>query len=336
MTKGRYFCNLTTVIILANIVSKLDEYLFKQNQTSKKVKTTYICNQINKYLTMETRTLNQLFEIDVIELNEWSQRPYQNNFFEIVYIDNGSGSQCIAGVDFTYSADNIFLLPPLNCHSFNITEPSRFIFIKFLDNFFLHGGVGVDYKGWFERVSYILANYNRIPGDIITSESDRKYIVNAIQAIVSEHLARDGYSNAIVSGLMISVLNLIARNIERKFVHNMTPTDSRFNTLLRYINSHLMDGEQLKIPALANHFGISKSYFSEYFSKNAGVKLSEYILKAKLKLAETYILHTDNSLKEIAHSLGFTDSSHLSNSFKKHYDITIGQFRENSASLCRK
>ena len=134
---------------------------------------------------------------------------------------------------------------------------------------------------------------------------------------------------------MISVLNLIARNIERKFANNITQTDSRFNALLRYINSNLMENELLKIPALADKFSISKSYFSEYFTKNAGIKLSEYILTAKLRLAETYILHTDNSLKEIAYSLGFTDSSHLSNSFKRHYSMTIGEFRTRSSSMCR-
>ena len=285
---------------------------------------------------METRSLNQMFEIEVVELDEWTRRPYQNNFFEIVYVDNGSGNQCIAGVEFKYRAGNLFLLPPLNCHSFTINESSRFIFIKFLDNFFIHGGSGVDYKGWFDSISYILANYNRVPGDIISSESERKYIISSIQAIVSEHLSRDNYSNAIVSGMMISVLNLLARNIERQFANNITQTDSRFNTLLRYINSHLMESELLKIPALADKFSISKSYFSEYFAKNAGVKLSEYILKSKLKLAETYILHTDNSLKEIAFSLGFTDSSHLSNSFKKHYAMTIREFRGCSETLCLK
>ncbi len=276
-----------------------------------------------------------MFEIEVVELDQWSRRPYQNNFFEIVYVESGHGTQCIAGVEFEYSSGNIFLLPPLNCHSFAIDEPSRFIFIKFLDNFFLHGGAGVDYKGWFDSISYILANYNRVPGDIISSESERRYIISTIQAIVAEYLARDSYSNNIVSGMMVSILNLLARNIERKFADNITQRDSRFNALLRYINSNLMDGELLKISALAEKFGISKSYFSEYFAKNAGVKLSEYILKAKLKLAETYILHTDNSLKEIAYSLGFTDSSHLSNAFKRHYSMTIGEFRERSSSLCR-
>lgn len=277
-----------------------------------------------------------MFEIEIVELDDWSRRPYQNNFFEIVYVSNGVGNQCIAGVEFEYREGNIFLLPPLNCHSYTIKEPSRFIFIKFLDNFFLHGGAGVDYKGWFESVSYILANYNRVPGDIISSESERKCIIAIIQIIVAEHLSRDGYSNAIVSGMMISVLNLLARNIERKFADNINQNDSRFGSILRYINSNLMDAELLKLPALATHFGISKSYFSEYFAKNAGVKLSEYILKAKLKLAETYILHTDNSLKEIAYSLGFTDSSHLSNSFKKHYSMTTSEFRERSSSMCRK
>ncbi len=276
-----------------------------------------------------------MFEIEVVELDKWIHRPHQNNFFEIVYIEHGAGEQCIGGLQFHYQAGNIFLLPPLNCHSFSIAEHSKFIFIRFLDNFFLHRDVGVDYKGWFDSISYILANYNRVPGDIISSESERRYIINTINMLVTEHLSHDSYSNSIVSGMMISILNLLARNIENKFTNSVTQNDSRFNAILRYINNNLMESDSLKISALADRFGISKSYFSEYFTKNAGIKLSEYILKAKLRLAETYIIHTDNSLKEIAFSLGFTDSSHLSNSFKRYYSMTIGEFRAIGGSTMR-
>ncbi len=285
---------------------------------------------------METKSLSQMFDIEVVELDSWTRRPYQNNFFEIVYVEYGAGEQCIAGTQFHYTAGNIFLLPPLNCHSFTVNEPSKFVFIRFLDNFFLHGKPELNYnKVWFESISHILANYNRVPGDIISSRSERRYMISTINTLVSEHLARDNYSSAIVSGMMISMLNILARNIERRFTHSITQNDSRLNSILRYINNNLMDSERLKIAALADNFGISKSYFSEYFTKHAGVKLSEYILKAKLRLAETYIVHTDNSLKEIAYSLGFTDSSHLSNSFKRYYSMTIGEFRAAGGSVHR-
>ena len=35
------------------------------------------------------------FEIQELTLNEWRQRPVKNNFFELVLIREGIGTQCI-------------------------------------------------------------------------------------------------------------------------------------------------------------------------------------------------------------------------------------------------
>lgn len=60
---------------------------------------------------MITESTDQMLEIHVEELSTWDKRPHKHNFFEIVYIDQGSGLQCINQSEFAYQAGNIFLLP---------------------------------------------------------------------------------------------------------------------------------------------------------------------------------------------------------------------------------
>ena len=86
---------------------------------------------------MFTERTNKLFEIHIEEMSSWGKRPHKHNFFEIVYVEKGSGYQCINQHEFEYKEGNIFLLPPLDCHSFKIEEHSRFYFISFTDHFFL-------------------------------------------------------------------------------------------------------------------------------------------------------------------------------------------------------
>lgn len=279
--------------------------------------------------------LNNFFEVHVEELSSWTRRPYKNNFFEIVYIERGSGVQCVNNKKYQYHRGNIFLLPPLDCHSFRIYEPTKFYFIRFSDEYFHNHLQSVDYKAWFDKISYILANYNRIPGDIIASQTDRDYIISTIKNIYKEYTNADAFSEAINSGSVASILNILARSIENKYINKTSHSDTRFSTILRYINSNLLSQDKLKISSMADHFGISQGYFSKYFKKQSGVNLAEYIIKAKLRLAETYILHTDLSLKEIAYQLNFSDSSHLSNTFKKNYNITIKEFRQKGGSVHR-
>ncbi|MEM9327928.1 MAG: AraC family transcriptional regulator, partial [Bacteroidota bacterium] len=275
------------------------------------------------------------FELHVEEISKWGKRAHKHNFFEIVYVEQGSGYQCINIHEFEYQAGNIFLLPPLDCHSFRISEPSRFYYVRFTDHFFMGENGLTQYGDWFDNISYILANYNRIPGDIIASDRERQFIIQNIKTIHQEYATSDGYSEAIITGIVASILNILARSIEKRYVEKANEIENRFGEVLRYINKNLTDKEKIRLPALADRFGISQTYFSEYFKKQAGDSLANYIIKSKLRLVETKILHTDLSLKEIAYQLNFTDSSHLARSFKKTYGMTVTEFKSRGGNVCR-
>lgn len=275
-----------------------------------------------------------IFEIYIEEISEWRKRPHKHNFFEIVYVDEGRGLQCINQHEFEYIPGNIFLLPPLDCHSFQIREKSRFYFIRFTDHFFSGRYSSSEHRDWFDKMAYILANYNKVPGDIISSESERAFIIQTIKSIYQEYQLDDSYSESIITGAMVSILNILARSIEKQYVEQANELEGRFGAVLRYINTNLTNQVLLKIPALSENFGISPTYFSEYFKKHAGMSLAEYITKSKLKLVETKVLHTDLTLKEIAYQLNFTDSSHLARTFKNRYGMTIKEFKQSGQQCC--
>lgn len=281
---------------------------------------------------MKTESINKLLEIQIEEMDVWIKRPYKNNFFEIVYVEKGTGKQCINQHEFEYQSGNIFFLPPLDCHSFKIKSTSKFYFIKFTDHYFLQKDNLTDYNSWFDKIAYVTANYNKVPGDIISSERERQFIINNIKLIYQEYLAKDSYSNSIISGSIASILNILARSIEKKYVDQASNSDNRFGEMLRYINTHLLENEKLRLINLSDKFGISKSYFSEYFKKKAGKNLGEYVLESKLQIVKTKVLHTNLTLKEIAWQLNFADSSHLAKSFKKTYGMTIKEYKNNKHS----
>jgi len=283
---------------------------------------------------MITESAHKVFEIQVEERSDWGTRQHKHNFFEIVYIEKGSGKQCINQHEFDYAEGNIFLLPPLDCHSFKIAEATRFYFIRFTDHYFMEQDGLAQYQEWFDRISYILANYNKVPGDIISSEREREFIIQNIKSIYQEYAAADTYSESIIAGTVASILNILARSIEKRYVDQANQVKNRFGEILRYINNNLSQKELIRVSALADRFGISQTYFSEYFKKQAGDSLANYVLRSKLRLVETKVLHTDQSLKEIAYDLGFTDSSHLARSFKKVYGMTVGEFKDCGGKIC--
>lgn len=279
------------------------------------------------------------FEIQELELTEWKQRPVKNNFFELVFIKEGDGTQCINYNEYSYSKGSIFLLPPLKCHSFNIKAPSQFIFLKFSDSFFRNGNrLTADKIEWFKEASYILSNYNQQPGDIIKSDVDRQYLDRLIAIILQESRNYGDESITLIKSLMVSVMEILIRNIKKSNFYEVSPknTDDRITKILTYINEHIDSPGHLKVESIAKTFLMSPTYVSEFFRKQVNMSLREYIIKAKLKLVEIRLLNSSYTLTEIADDLGFTDVSHLSKIFKRYAGVSIREFKNNGEYMLLK
>ncbi|GJM61809.1 hypothetical protein [Persicobacter diffluens] len=132
-----------------------------------------------------------------------------------------------------------------------------------------------------------------MPGDIIPTVWEREFIIQNIKSIYQEANENDGFSDAIISGALASVLNVMARSIEKKYVDSANDREEKFWEILRYINGHLHDNDQLKLTLIADLFGISKTYFSEYFKKHTGLTLAENTMRAKLRIVQMNAIHTD-------------------------------------------
>ena len=278
------------------------------------------------------------FEIQEIELTEWKQRPVKNNFFELVLIKDGEGTQCINYNDVSYNKGSIFLLPPLKCHSFNIEKQTKFVFLKFTDSFFKNvNRINIDRNEWFKEASYILSNYNQLPGDIIKNNIDRNHLGSLIEMILQESRSYGESSINLVTSLMTSVLEILIRNIKKSnYFEVPNNSDDRIIKMLTYINENIDKTELLKVENLAVVFMMSSTYVSEYFKKQVHMSLREYIIKAKLKLVEIRLLNSDFTLTQIADELGFTDVSHLSKTFKRYAGTSIREFKNNGEYMMLK
>lgn len=272
------------------------------------------------------------FEIQEIELNTWRQRPVKNNFFELVLIKKGEGTQCINYNEYAYKKGSLFLLPPLKCHSFQIDEASQFVFLKFTSDFFNTDSSGtIRQNEWFKEAAYILSNYNQLPGDIIHNELDRQHIYTLIDLILKENKNYGISSASLIKSFMTSILEILLRNIKQSSFYEVEVADDkddRIIKLLNYINEHISEPHLLKVDQLAKTFLLSPTYLREFFRKKVNMPLREYIIKAKLKLVEIRLLNSNYTLSEIANELSFTDVSHLSKTFKKHTGMSIRDFKK--------
>jgi len=93
-----------------------------------------------------------------------------------------------------------------------------------------------------------------------------------------------------------------------------------------YIQHHLSDS--ITAEDIAKDLYLSRPYLSRKFIEEAGVSLTDFILKEKTEEAKRLLRYSDKSLTAIGSYLGFSSQSHFSRVFKKYAGITPSDYRE--------
>jgi AraC-like DNA-binding protein len=80
------------------------------------------------------------------------------------------------------------------------------------------------------------------------------------------------------------------------------------------------------IATCSEQLNISSSYFHRIYQKAFGVSCASDIHRSKLEHAKWLLLHTSDTLQEIARKCGY-DYSHFMRTFKKEFGVTPTEYR---------
>jgi len=276
---------------------------------------------------MIKENLHKPFEIVFKEQTNYPRTRKSNNFFELIFIVEGTGIQYVNKNRFNYRKGNLFLLTPQDIYSFDIVTPTKFFLLRFTQHY-VQTKASKD-KVAIKRVEYILKNASHRPGCILKNKADKPVIALLIESILQEQTNQQIYYDKVTEQIVDTIITIVARNIALKLPKNITETTGEpVLEILNYIQENIFEPDSLRVEKLSKHLGISVSYLGRYFKKQAGETLQDYITNYKLRLIETRLLHSDMRINEIAYELNFTDESHLNRLFKKYKGMNPSQFRK--------
>jgi AraC family L-rhamnose operon transcriptional activator RhaR len=277
---------------------------------------------------MKKEVIYQPFEVVYKECDECPMGDHINNFFELVFIIEGTGKQCINKNSFDYKANHMFLVTPQDSHSFKMSSTTKFLLIKFNSIYLAQKDGKLKDAEWFQRMEFILQNASHQPGCILKNQNDKILVRALIDGIVREHVNQQLYHKEMIQQVVYTIITIVARNIALTLPEkiNANTSESALD-IIQYIQENIYNPERLRAEKLAVQFNISESYLGRYFKKHTGENLQQYITNYKLKLVETRLRHSDLRINEIANELNFTDESHLNRIFKKHRGVNPSAFR---------
>ena len=95
---------------------------------------------------------------------------------------------------------------------------------------------------------------------------------------------------------------------------------------LDYISSHLTD--EIRVPRLAEHAGINKSYLQSLFSRYMDCTITDYINQKRLEHAVFLLESSSLSITDVAFQSGYNSRQHFGSTFEKYYGISPRAFRQ--------
>ena len=101
-------------------------------------------------------------------------------------------------------------------------------------------------------------------------------------------------------------------------------TDARMIEIMNYVQANYID---ITLDDLAEEFFLSKPYLSKYIKEKSGMTFGDLVKKIRMKKAKALLKSSNMTVENIAMSVGYQNVEHFNRLFKKAYDMTPMQFR---------
>nr|WP_315173173.1 helix-turn-helix transcriptional regulator [uncultured Flavobacterium sp.] len=164
------------------------------------------------------------------------------------------------------------------------------------------------------------------------SDKEKQTLYDCVQKIETELQENiDSYSqNLIVTNIEL-LLNYCLRYYGRQFItrkNTNSSTVSQIESLLKnYFKSDIKVSGLPTVKYLADRVHLSASYLSDLLKKETGMNAQDHIHYYLIEEAKNILLNSDNSISEVAYSLGFDYPQYFSKLFKQKTGQTPIEYR---------
>ena len=132
-----------------------------------------------------------------------------------------------------------------------------------------------------------------------------------------------------------SLMDILA-GLETQYAHRRLAMEDDSVTFLTYRNMvmriHADLSRPCRIEDICREFGMNKNKLQRVFRTYSGLSYHDFIMKARLERAQSYLAFTELQLNEIAHRLGFSTEQHFYRFFRRETNISPYDFRHTAVA----
>jgi len=164
--------------------------------------------------------------------------------------------------------------------------------------------------------------------ELLLREADINFVEDMLAKINVEYQHPSEWQQRMLAAYLTVLLTYLSRLYTEQFKDNKTSVDK---LLLKKFQAKINEcfRELREVGDYASLLHISAGHLSEVVKTQSGKPAIKHIHERLVLEARRLLFHTNNSLKEIAFDLGFSDASYFNRFFKRETGVTPAEYRAN-------
>ncbi|MBR7099008.1 MAG: helix-turn-helix transcriptional regulator [Clostridia bacterium] len=265
----------------------------------------------------------------LLEQNENSHeaRLHYHEYAELLFGISGKCRVVVGGEVYELSEGEMVLIYPNDPHDVTSAgEKCVYHVVKFLPQVLMAGEQSSSEYGYVFLLMEQLRERQMLFGK---SELEKSDVPMLFERMRQEWCAQNfGYElslRADVTKLFLYILRKWSeQNPDLTEDYFLSAQSELMQRVLMYIQKHYAD---LTEEETAIACGVSAPYLSRSFKKSMKTSFSSYVTEVRLRESEKLLLTTDESITDIAQTVGFSTSAYYIAKFRERYGITPHRYR---------
>lgn len=261
--------------------------------------------------------------IDVHTLSQQDVKLHSHNFFEIVYVLEGSAIQTLEGFDSVVKQGDYFLIDYGSSHSYSKCRDFKIINCLFMPEY-----IDATLRGCTSFAN-LITNYliqfdysilSKVPANNVFTDTDGS-IREFFESLLEEFVCRQAGYVEIMRCNLIKILVLSLRGLYVKNTHRHPATEE----IIKHVEENY--ARSVTLGELSEKLYFSLPYLCNRFQKDMGLSFSQYLQKVRIEKSCRLLAETNLSVTQIAQNVGYADTKHFGKVFKDITNMTPREFK---------
>ncbi len=249
---------------------------------------------------------------------------HSHNFFELVYVTDGTAIHTVESTSTKISKGDYFIIEYGCSHSYDECNNLNVINCLFVPEF-----IDATLKGC-KSYSQLITNYlirfdytllSAIPANKIFHDSNGT-IYNIFNQLLEEYQSINAGYVELSRCHLIEILVLSMRSI---YIPKKRQNHPAIGKILKYAEENYQDNISLR--AICDELGFSLPYISKKFKEDTGITFTKHLQRLRTEQALRLLAYTDKTVTQIAQIVGYGDIKFFGEVFKKEMNMTPREWR---------